>query len=153
MTPWKSSDGQAWWRIAAQLVPADRVEQVATALSLAEDEIWRRSRVEHRSGTLAEVFSAAGLSEHDLAHAVHDDEWEWATYLDPDAVEVLTGLREREIRVGVLSNTSWPRARAAGAATAAVEAGVVAGDGASVGEAAAMSSSITISSTAITSIG
>jgi putative hydrolase of the HAD superfamily len=111
LTPWKTADGRAWWRIAAQLVPADRVDHVAAALYEAEEEIWRRSRVEHRSGTLAEIFDAAGLTEHDLAHAVHDDEWEWATLLDPDAPAVLSGLRQRGIRVGVLSNTAWTRAR------------------------------------------
>ncbi|MDT5026822.1 MAG: putative hydrolase of the superfamily [Micromonosporaceae bacterium] len=111
LTPWKTSDGRAWWRIAARLVPADRVEQVGAALTAAEEEIWHRSRVEHRSGNLAEVFDAGGLTEHDLALAVHDEEWEWATLLDPDARPLLTGLRERGIRVGVLSNTVWTRAR------------------------------------------
>jgi putative hydrolase of the HAD superfamily len=111
LTPWKTGDGNAWWRIAARLVPADQVERVAAALAAAEEEIWRRSRDEHRSGTLAEVFDAAGLTEHELAHAAHDEEWEWATWLDPDAVEALTWLRERGIRVGVLSNTAWTRGR------------------------------------------
>jgi putative hydrolase of the HAD superfamily len=111
LTPWKNSDGRAWWRIAARLVSADQVDLVAAALAAAEDEIWRRSRDEHRSGTLAEVFAAAGLSEHDMAYAVHDEEWEWATLLDPDVPELLAGLRERGMRIGVLSNTAWTRDR------------------------------------------
>jgi putative hydrolase of the HAD superfamily len=111
LTPWKTADGRAWWRIAARLVEPERVEEVAVALAAAEDELWRRSRDAHRSGTLAEVFAAAGIPDDDLAYAAHDEEWEWATLLDPDAPALLEGLRERGIRVGVLSNTAWRRAQ------------------------------------------
>jgi putative hydrolase of the HAD superfamily len=111
LTPWKTADGRAWWRIAARLVEPERVEEVAVALAAAEDELWRRSRDAHRSGTLAEVFAAAGIPDDDLAYAAHDEEWDWATLLDPDAPALLEGLQERGIRVGVLSNTAWRRAR------------------------------------------
>jgi putative hydrolase of the HAD superfamily len=109
LTPWKNSDGRHWWRIAAKLVPAERVEEAALAATAAEDEIWRRSRDEHRSGSLAEVFDAAGITDHAEAYAVHVAEWEWATYLDPDALPLLEAIRERGIKVGVLSNTAWTR--------------------------------------------
>ena len=111
LTPWITVDGRGWWRIAAKLVPADEVERVAALLHAAEEELWRRSRVEHRSGTLAEVFAAAGLPADEAAYAAHDEEWEHATFIDPDAVEVFAGLRDRAVRVGVLSNTAWTRAR------------------------------------------
>jgi putative hydrolase of the HAD superfamily len=111
LTPWLSWDGREWWRIAARLVPSDDVERVGAVLAAAEEEIWRRSRVEHRSGTLAEVFFAGGLTDHDAAHAAHAAEWEHATFTDPEAMGVLEGLRKRSIRVGVLSNTAWTRAR------------------------------------------
>jgi putative hydrolase of the HAD superfamily len=111
LTPWKTSDGKAWSRIAARLVPPEQLEEVATALRSAEEELWRRSREEHLSGTLAEIFAAGGLTANDLAYVAHDEEWEWATFLDPDAVPLLSGLRERGIRVGVLSNTLWTRSR------------------------------------------
>jgi putative hydrolase of the HAD superfamily len=35
--------------------------------------------------------------------------WEPHTLLDPDVPELFAGLRERGIRIGVLSNTLWPR--------------------------------------------
>ena len=111
LTPWLSWDGRGWWRIAAQLVPPEQVETVGALLNAAEEEIWRRSRVEHRSGTLAEVFAAGGLTDHEAAYAAHDTEWEPATFIDPDAIGVLEGLRDRKLRVGVLSNTAWTRAR------------------------------------------
>ena len=109
LTPWKTPDGRAWWRIAAGLVPGDRVEATASALLVAEAEIWRRAREEHTSGTLAEVFAAAGLTDHERAYAAYDAEWEWATHLDPEAPPLLAALRERGVRIGVLSNTVMTR--------------------------------------------
>src|SRR5262249_7482403 len=111
LTPWINFDGLGWWRIAAKLVPEADVDRVATLLHEAEEELWRRARDEHRSGTLAEVFAAAGLPADELAYAAHDEEWEHAPFTDPDAVEVFSGLRDRAVRVGVLSNTAWTRAR------------------------------------------
>jgi putative hydrolase of the HAD superfamily len=111
LTPWITQDGRGWWRVAAKLVAEADVDRVATALYAAEDEMWRRSRDLHTSGTLAEVFATAGLAADDLAYAAHDAEWEPSTYIDPCAPAMLAGLRQRGLRVGVLSNTIWPRAR------------------------------------------
>jgi putative hydrolase of the HAD superfamily len=36
--------------------------------------------------------------------------WEQHTFTDPEAVEVLLELRRRGVKIGVLSNTMWPRA-------------------------------------------
>src|SRR5262245_30411570 len=88
LTPWKNIDGRSWWRIAARLADAgvirtDQVPTMGAALSAAEEELWRRAREEHRSGTIAEVLAAAGIDGHPLVHELHAAEWEWATYLDP----------------------------------------------------------------------
>ena len=82
LTPWMDMDGRSWWRIAARLVPEADVERIGGLLSAAEDELWRRARVEHASGTLAEVFAAAEVLDDDAAYAAHDQEWEYATFLD-----------------------------------------------------------------------
>ncbi len=111
LTPWKTADGQAWRRIAALLVESDRVGEVAAKLEAADEELWRRSREDHLSGTLAEVFAAAGIPDDEFAYSIHDEEWEWATLLDPDALPLLEGLKERGLSVGILSNTSWRRVR------------------------------------------
>jgi putative hydrolase of the HAD superfamily len=116
LTPWKVIDGRSWWRITARLaelglLTEDVVEATAATLTAADNELWRRARDEQASGTLAEVFAAAGLAEADELYAAYDAEWEWATFLDPDAPALLAALRERGIRVGVLSNTAWPRSR------------------------------------------
>jgi putative hydrolase of the HAD superfamily len=111
LTPWITADGRGWWRIAAELVPPADVERVGAALTAAEEELWRRSREEHLSGTLEEVFAAAGIPADETAYAVHSAEWESATFIDPHAPAMFADLRERDVRIGVLSNTAWTRSR------------------------------------------
>jgi putative hydrolase of the HAD superfamily len=110
LTPWLPPDERLWWRVAAQLVGAERVAQVATALIAADEAVWQRVRLDQRSGTLAEVFTAAGLTPSDRAHEVFHAEIEHATHTDPQVPALFAGLRERGVRIGVLSNTTWPRA-------------------------------------------
>lgn len=115
LTPWKTIDFvAAWGGVADRLVRAGQVDpadatRIAQALAVAEDLMWCRARDEHRSGTLEELFTTVGLVPTPEAHAAVLAEWEHATGLDPDAPDMLAGLRERGIRVGVLSNTTWPR--------------------------------------------
>ena len=111
LTPWRTYDARVWWRVATHLVPPEQVDEVAAALSAADEHVWRRSREEHRSGTLEEVFTTAGVPLTDFAYQVYYREWEWATITDPEAPPTLESLRERGIRIGVLSNTYWPRER------------------------------------------
>ena len=102
------------WRAAAGvLAPADP-EPVAAALLAAEDAWWR-SCTEHgdRSGTTEELVRSVARETHlDVggALAAYHGAWEPSVDHDPDAREVLTGLRERGIATGLLSNTHWPRA-------------------------------------------
>ena len=46
---------------------------------------------------------------HERALAAYHAFWEPHTYTDPDVPALLAGLRERGIKVGVLSNTLWTR--------------------------------------------
>ena len=41
LTPWISSDGRGWWRVAAELVPAADVDRIGAALTAAEEDLWR----------------------------------------------------------------------------------------------------------------
>ena len=61
LVPWWSSEDKEWGRIAARIAAPAAVASTAAALIAAEEEIWRRSREEERSGTLAEIFALAGL--------------------------------------------------------------------------------------------
>lgn len=71
--------------------------------------MWLRSRDHHESARLHEIFEAAGV--HPSAEVVerYHQWWEPHTITDPDVPELFAGLRERGLRIGVLSNTHWPR--------------------------------------------
>ncbi len=103
LTPWHSIEPIAAW-LAAVGDPDD-----AARLLAAENAVWLRSRDEHRSATLEEVFATAGVTPTPAMIEAFHDWWEPHTYLDPDVPALLAGLRERGIRIGVLSNTIWPR--------------------------------------------
>jgi putative hydrolase of the HAD superfamily len=104
LTPWHTIDFAEAWRACGF------GEQVARRLHDAEQEVWRRARDEQVSGTLAEVFAAAEAPMTDDVLAAYFEWWEEHTFTDPEAPPLLEGLRERGLRVGVLSNTLWPRA-------------------------------------------
>jgi len=109
LTPWHTVDVDACWRAVAALIDPDRADQLAAALRGAEDAAWLRARDEHRSATFEEVCAMAQVTMTEEALAEYWARWDPHTYIDPDAPAVLAGLRERGLKVGVLSNTIWPR--------------------------------------------
>jgi putative hydrolase of the HAD superfamily len=104
LTPWHDIEPMAQF-LAVTDDPA-----TAQRLATASDAVWARSRDEQRSATLAEVFRLAEVPHTDAAVAAFHKWWEPHTYTDPDAAPLLFALRERGIKVGVLSNTIWTRA-------------------------------------------
>lgn len=104
LTPWHTIEPRAAWIAAV----AD--DELADRLLAAETEIWLRSRDEQRSGTLDEVFAAAGVVATDAMRAAFSAWWEPHTYLDPQVPPLFAALRDRGLRIGVLSNTIWSRA-------------------------------------------
>lgn len=112
LTPWLTIDpAQGWRAYASALHPDDqqRAEEVAAALLAAEEAAWGVVRSESRAFTVAQVLAAAGAEESEAALLAYRAYWEHATYTDPEAVPLLTALRERGLRTGVLSSTAWPR--------------------------------------------
>lgn len=109
LTPWHTIDIVAAWRAVAARIDADRADELAIALHKAEDTVWMRARDEHVSGTLEEVCTLAEVVMTPEALAEYKRQWHPHSLLDPEAPAMLTGLRERGIKVGVLSNTIWPR--------------------------------------------
>jgi len=86
--------------------PAVHVE----ALHHANQVIWGRSRDHQQSATVADLFTEAGL-EHDPDLLSHYREfWEPHTGTDGQVGPLFTTLHEGGLKVGVLSNTIWPRA-------------------------------------------
>ena len=103
ITPWHDIDALAQWlAVVGEDAAAQRLHD-------ANNAVWARSRDEHRSATLEEVFALAGVTHTAQMMTAYFEWWEPHTLADPDAVDVFTGLRERGIKVGVLSNTIWPR--------------------------------------------
>jgi putative hydrolase of the HAD superfamily len=102
LTPWHSVDPLGGW-LAAVGDP-----YLADRLWAAEQDAWLRSVEQHRSATLAEVFTAAGVEPTEAMVRAFHDWWEPHTYLDPDAAQLFDALRERGVRIGILSNTIWP---------------------------------------------
>ena len=101
------------WRAAARVLAPDDPEPVAAALLAAEDEWWRAATAAgDRSGTTEQLVRSVARETHlDVAGALsaYHDAWEVTVTHDPAAVPVLTALRERGLRTGLLSNTHWPR--------------------------------------------
>ena len=105
------------WLVAAQVLAPDRQAEVAEALLASERAIWERTTSTLRSATTAEVLrnatAATGLPVDDVLHddaiAAYLEHWAPASYPRHDAHDVLTELRREGLRLGLLSNTHWPR--------------------------------------------
>jgi putative hydrolase of the HAD superfamily len=111
LTPWHAVDlDRLWVQACAEHFPADRAASVAAAIRAAEAGFWVQCETDHRSATLEHVFAAAGVTAPEAFIETFFGLWEPHTYTDPDAAPLLRSLRQRSIRVGVLSNTMWPRA-------------------------------------------
>ncbi len=103
LTPWHTLEPREAWRAAV------RDDELAERMWEAELELWRRSQTEHRSGSVADVFEAVGVEPAEHMLAGFREWWEPHTLIDPDAPPLFAALRERGIRIGVLSNTLWTR--------------------------------------------
>ena len=109
LTPWKTIDPAAEWAALARAAAPDREQEAAAALLAAAESVWQRSRVEYKSATLAEICTMAGLA-YDVDHlGALRAFWDHATLTDPDVLPLFSRLKVDGIKVGVLSNTVWPR--------------------------------------------
>ncbi|MDQ4068457.1 MAG: HAD family hydrolase, partial [Actinomycetota bacterium] len=106
------------WRLAARHIDPEHEDEVTERLVKVEAEFWATTSSHQRSATLADLMATAarelGL---DVAEALleeaalhHLDAWTPHIRHDPEARPALTAIRERGLRVAMLSNTHWPRA-------------------------------------------
>ena len=110
LTPWHSINVEQLWSVVCEPhFPADQAALHAAALHAAEQELWRAGAAQRRSATMHQVFSQAGVPVTDALISSYQRAWEPHTFTDPDAPPLLRYLRDRGIKVGVLSNTMWPR--------------------------------------------
>jgi putative hydrolase of the HAD superfamily len=110
LTPWHTVDHATLWRNVCMLhFAGELVERNAAAIRAAERELWELAEREHRSATMSQVFERAGVTATEAFLDSYVGAWEPHTFTDPDVPELLAYLGARDIRVGVLSNTMWPR--------------------------------------------
>lgn len=111
ITPWHGDiDWAEPYRQAATVIyPGDPEQAAALAVELitADQAIWTQQG--RASGSLEHVFASCGINDYEEAMAVILEFWEPHTYTDPDAAHTLDALRDRGVRVGLLSNTFFPR--------------------------------------------
>ena len=82
---------------------------MARAIYQAELAVWQDIDDRQQSATLAHVFERAGVTVPEALLSSYFQAWEPHTFTDPDVPGLLRELRRKGIRIGVLSNTLWPR--------------------------------------------
>jgi putative hydrolase of the HAD superfamily len=109
------------WRIAAHHlaghIPIGE-DEILNRLADVEARMWARTATDARAASLADLLAEATRElGADVATAVLEeagthylDTWTPHIVHDAQAVEVLTALRARGLRIGLLSNTHWPPA-------------------------------------------
>ena len=118
LTRWHDIDFHAESLALAQAVvathaPSDPVvDPVVSAARLhqAGDTIWGRSRDHQQSSSIADLFTEAGLDHDPELLSAYYEFWEPHTATDPEVRPMWEELRAEGVKVGVLSNTIWPRA-------------------------------------------
>ncbi len=113
LTPWRTVDPHDAWRAYAGALHADDADRAAEAARrLVEADLarWVGVRDEHRAFTIAEVLADAAADHDTAALDAYRDFWVHATHTDPEAAPMLTALRDRGLRLGILSSTPWPAA-------------------------------------------
>ena len=111
------------WQLAAGHIAREAGEparelEIAQRLAETEQAFWATTATHQRAGTLRDLLASAtdalgvDVSEALLEEAAvrHLDSWTPHIVHDPAAPAALAALRERGLRIGLLSNTHWPRA-------------------------------------------
>jgi len=114
LTPWHTVDLTEQWLSYARRYDSAGAAPLAERILAEERAAWLRLRGDGGSARLEEILAAAGVRTDDPAHsaaqAAYEEFWEPHTQTDPQVRPLWEGLRDRGIRVGVLSNTIWSRA-------------------------------------------
>jgi putative hydrolase of the HAD superfamily len=116
LTPWHTLDLAEQWTVYARAVHRDddrATARLAARILAAEGAAWQRARTGQGSAQMDDLLREVGLDPSDASHAAaltaYRRYWEPHTLTDQQVRPLWEGLRERGIRVGVLSNTIWSR--------------------------------------------
>jgi putative hydrolase of the HAD superfamily len=112
LTRWHDIDFHAESLALAQaVVNADHdIEVSRQRLHEAGNTIWSRSRDHQQSATVDDLFAEAGLEHDPELLSAYYEFWEPHTATDPEVRPLWEALKADGLKVGVLSNTIWPRA-------------------------------------------
>ncbi len=121
LTTFASIEMEDMWRLAArhlaQHLPEDENALTARLMDV-ERAFWDRTAAEDaRAGSLADLLAEAQAALGvDVGEAVLEeagvrylDAWTPHVTHDPEAAATIRALRDRGLRIGLLSNTHWPR--------------------------------------------
>jgi putative hydrolase of the HAD superfamily len=105
------------WRVVARHIAPDRVDEVAAHFTKVEAECWARVETDQRAFSLTELLERCSkelnmdatnaLLEEAQTH--HLDWWEPRIAHDADGPPTLAALKSEGFKIGLLSNTHWPR--------------------------------------------
>lgn len=115
LTPWHDVNLRDSWQAFAHgyRTMACALNNLTATLWQAESLAWQRCRADHASSRIEQVIASAGVDLTSAAFATGMASywafWEPHTVTHPWVYPTFAGLRERGIRIGVLSNTMWPR--------------------------------------------
>ena len=116
LTPWHVFDVAEQWSVYARAVHGDDLRasaDLAASIVAVEEAAWHRSRTSQCSAHIDDLLREVGVDPTDAAHqaalTAYRQFWEPHTVTDPQVRPLWEGLRDRGIRVGVLSNTIWSR--------------------------------------------
>lgn len=104
-----------WGDVARHLDPENH-EELVVRLGAIEAELWEISRTTQKSSHLEDLVASVvrefgiDMAEESLRFATGHHLAAIRPYIehDPEAADVLRGLRDRGLGVGLLSNTLWP---------------------------------------------
>lgn len=116
LTTYVHVDPAAVWISAAQCLAPGQPDVMCKLLETVEQELWTSVRAEARGASVTGLIRTAadrsGLalsgSQVDTAVRCYLNAWMPYVVHRSDAVAALRALRDRGIRVGLLSNTLWP---------------------------------------------
>jgi putative hydrolase of the HAD superfamily len=116
LTPWHTVDFAEQWTVYARAAHGEDGEasaDLANRILAAEEAAWQRARSGEGSAHLDELLREVGLNPGnprlEAALAAYRQFWEPHTLTDEQVRPLWEGLRERGLRVGILSNTIWSR--------------------------------------------
>ncbi|HET7689907.1 MAG TPA: HAD family hydrolase [Nocardioidaceae bacterium] len=108
LTPWHAVDFAAEAQALA-LAALGGDHTAAELLERANQEVWGWSRDHQRSARVSDIFEAAGLRHDEGMLTAYRDFWEPHTWTDPEVPDLLRRLKSEGLKIGILSNTVWPR--------------------------------------------